>query len=469
MTNLVWLRNDLRVSDNAALHAACEQGPVTCVFLVDAVQWRNHDMSDWRIAMTLRNVDSVSEQLASLGITLVIRHCEGFAQAPLAIVQCAKEVGAQCVHFNAEIALNEQRRDTQVAVALEQNGVACVRYDNFTQIPPGAVTKPDGGGYTVFTPFKKRWLTHPLAIPSAPLAAPNAQGPAVTPHKTAELVGEVKKDFGASLWSAGEATAQKLLRDFVANRATAYDEQRDLPLQPGTSQLSPHLAMGTISARQCLYYAYKANNERMSSGNPGLDTWISELIWREFYNHILAAHPRLSMGAAFRRDTENLEWNQNSDWLARWQAGETGFPLVDAGMRQLNNTGWMHNRLRMVTSQFLAKHLFLDWREGERYFMRNLVDGDLAANNGGWQWSASTGTDAVPYFRMFNPIRQAERFDPTGAFVRSQIPELAHARGKAIFTPWQYVDGADYVKPVVDLAVARNATLAAWKRIRTAN
>ena len=138
-------------------------------------------------------------------------------------------------------------------------------------------------------------------------------------------------------------------------------------------------------------------------------------------------------------------------------------------MRQLNNTGWMHNRLRMVTSQFLTKHLFLDWREGERYFMQNLVDGDLAANNGGWQWSASTGTDAVPYFRMFNPIRQAERFDPTGAFVRGQIPELAHAQGKAIFTPWQYVDGADYVKPIVDLAVARDATLAAWKRIRNAD
>ena len=220
---------------------------------------------------------------------------------------------------------------------------------------------------------------------------------------------------------------------------------------------------------QCLHAAYIANNSCLAAGNPGLDTWISELIWREFYNHILAAHPRLSMGQAFRRETELLEWNHNDEWLARWQAGETGLPLVDAGMRQLNSTGWMHNRLRMVTSQFLAKHLFINWREGERYFMQNLVDGDLAANNGGWQWSASTGTDAVPYFRMFNPIRQAERFDPTGAFVRSQIPELAHTQGKSIFTPWQYTENSGYPKPVVDLAQARDATLAAWKRIRNNN
>jgi deoxyribodipyrimidine photo-lyase len=276
----------------------------------------------------------------------------------------------------------------------------------------------------------------------------------------------VRKNFGEQLWQAGEAAADDTLKEFVTTRATTYDQQRDLPLEPGTSQLSPHLVMGTVSAKQCLYAAYRANGNRLAGGNPGLDTWISELIWREFYNHILAAHPRISMGQAFRRETERLNWNEDSDKLARWQAGETGLPLVDAGMRQLNTTGWMHNRLRMVTSQFLTKHLFINWREGERYFMQNLVDGDLAANNGGWQWSASTGTDAVPYFRMFNPIRQAERFDPTGAFVRSQIAELAQTQGKAIFTPWQYVDDSNYPKPIIDLATARDKTLAEWKRIR---
>ena len=466
MHNLVWLRNDLRISDNPALHAACKRGSVTCVFLLDHRQWQEHDMSPWRIALILRSIDCVSQQLAKLGITLLIMHCDGFANAAKLVVDCAQQVQAGCVYFNAEIALNEQRRDNEVEAALNKSGIGCERHQNFTHLAPGSVTKPDGSGYTVFTPFKKRWLAHPLAEPSKPLDPPAPQGPAITAQLAPELLGSVRKDLGAALWPAGETAAQACLKEFVHHRASAYDQQRDLPLQPGTSKLSPHLAVGTVSAGQCLYAAYGANNNVLTMGNAGLDAWISELIWREFYNHILAAHPRLSMGQAFRRETERLEWNHNDEWLARWQAGETGLPLVDAGMRQLNTTGWMHNRLRMVTSQFLAKHLFINWREGERYFMRNLVDGDLAANNGGWQWSASTGTDAVPYFRMFNPIRQAERFDPTGAFVRSQIPELAKAQGKSIFTPWQYAENKAYPKPVIDLAQARDATLAAWKRIR---
>ncbi len=466
MSQLVWLRSDLRVNDNPALNAACLRGPTTCIFLVDASQWQLHDMSPWRVALTLRSVDCLSQQLAQLGIKLVIRACNSFAEAPKVIVQCAQELAANCVFFNAEIALNEQRRDDKVEAALEQSGIQSERHHSFTHLPPGAVTKPDGSGYTVFTPFKKRWLAHPLALPSTPLPPPESQGPTVEPEQTPNNVGGIEKTFGADLWEAGEAAAQNCLSNFLQSRAKLYSTQRDLPDQPGTSQLSPHLACGSISAGQCLYAAYRANDNHLHGGNAGIDTWVSELIWREFYNHILAANPRLSRGEAFRRETENLEWNHNQEWLERWQDGQTGFPLVDAGMRQLNSSGWMHNRLRMVTSQFLVKHLFINWREGERYFMQNLVDGDLAANNGGWQWSASTGTDAVPYFRMFNPIRQAERFDPSGAFVRAQIPELAHAQGKSIFTPWQYTDTSHYVKPIVDLSAARDATLAAWKRMR---
>ena len=465
---LVWLRNDLRVSDNPALNNACLTGPTTCIFLIDAAQWQQHDMSPWRLALTLRSIDCVSQQLGQLGIKLIIRRCDSFAEAPRLVLECAQELEAKHVSFNAEIALNEERRDAQVEAALATRGISCKRYHSFTHLPPGTVTKPDGSGYTVFTPFKKRWLAHPLALPSPPLAAPEAQGPMVQPAQAPNEIAGIKKTFGAELWFAGEIAAQECLHSFLASRAEHYDKRRDLPLEPGTSQLSPHLVSGSISAGQCLYAAYVANKHHLHGGNAGIDSWVSELIWREFYNHILAANPRLSRGEAFRRETEQLEWNHNSEWLARWQAGETGFPLVDAGMRQLNTGGWMHNRLRMVTSQFLVKHLFIDWREGERYFMRNLVDGDLAANNGGWQWSASTGTDAVPYFRMFNPIRQAERFDPSGAFVRAQIPELANAQGKSVFTPWQYTDTSDYVKPIVDLSKARDSTLAAWKRMRAA-
>ena len=468
MSQLVWLRNDLRISDNSALHAASQRGPTTCVFLIDTAQWQNHDMSPWRTALTLRNVDCVSQQLALLGIKLIIRTCNTYAEAPELIVKCAQEIGASCVSFNAEIALNEQRRDARVEAALANSGIACECHQNFTHIPPGAVTKPDGSGYTVFTPFKKRWLAHPLAEPSAPLPPPDAQGPPVPASSAPGQTGGIKKTFGANFWGAGEIAAQQSLAEFLRCRAEHYNQIRDLPDQPGTSKLSAHLAIGTISVSQCLYAAYEANKQRLSGGNEGIDTWISELIWREFYNHILAANPRLSRGEPFRQETEQLRWNDNDEWLDRWKSGETGFPLVDAGMKQLNATGWMHNRLRMVTSQFLAKHLFINWRQGERYFMRNLVDGDFASNNGGWQWSASTGTDAVPYFRMFNPVRQAERFDPSGAFVREHVPELANATGKSIFTPWQYTDTPHYPKPVVDLSSARDATLAEWKRIRNA-
>jgi deoxyribodipyrimidine photo-lyase len=239
-----------------------------------------------------------------------------------------------------------------------------------------------------------------------------------------------------------------------------------LPSLSGTSKLSPHLAAGTVSANQCFQKAYSRNRERLVGGNGSIDTWISELIWREFYNHIMAENPRLATGRAFKTETDALPWNRDSEQLELWQRGETGFPFVDAGMRQLNRTGWMHNRLRMVTAQFLAKHLFIDWRLGESYFMSQLVDGDFAANNGGWQWSASTGTDAVPYFRIFNPIRQAERFDPDGAFVRSMIPELAGASAKQTLEPWKFGGVGSYPKPMIDLSAARDKTLQAWKIIK---
>jgi deoxyribodipyrimidine photo-lyase len=226
------------------------------------------------------------------------------------------------------------------------------------------------------------------------------------------------------------------------------------------------LAAGTLSANQCLQAAQQNNDGKLSGGVSGIDTWISEIIWRDFYNHILAEHPRLAMGRAFKAETDQLPWNHSQEQLQRWQQGETGFPFVDAGMRQLNRTGWMHNRLRMVTAQFLAKHLFLDWRLGEAYFMSQLVDGDFAANNGGWQWSASTGTDAVPYFRIFNPVRQAERFDPEGEFVRQMIPELSDTSAKQALEPWKFGGVGNYPEPMIDLREARDRTLAIWKHAR---
>jgi len=466
MPNLVWFRTDLRVRDNPALYYACQSGPVEALFILTPTQWLEHTISSYRLALILRTLDQLSQDLAELGIPLRIVESKNYQSSIQVVVKNAEAIGASNVFFNDEVALNEARRDNEVIIALQSNGIVCETFNAFTCLTPGSVRKPDGSSYSVFTPFKRRWLSVLTEVGLDLLPPPRAQGPAITPSKAPPKVAGVMKDFGSELWKAGERTALSQLNAFCKNRADNYQRDRDIPNVRGTSGLSPQLAMGTISANQCLAAAYKVNDNRWIGPSDGINTWVSEIIWREFYNHILVEHPRLAMGQAFRRETDNLPWNQDAELLERWQKGETGLPLVDAGMRQLNRTGWMHNRLRMVTAQFLAKHLFLDWRLGERYFMSKLVDCDIAANNGGWQWSASTGTDAVPYFRMFNPIRQAERFDASGDFVRSMVPELANAGKKQILEPWKDGGFAGYPEPIIDLVQGRNSTLAIWKTMR---
>ena len=466
MPNLVWFRTDLRVRDNPALYYACQSGPVEALFILTPSQWLEHTISPHRLALILRTLDQLSTDLAALGIPLRIVKSDNYNSSINVVVKNAKSIGASCVFFNDEVALNETRRDSEVIAALQSNGIACETFNAFTCLKPGSVRKPDGSAYSVFTPFKRRWLSVLTEVGLDVIPPPKAQGPSITPIQAPEKIAGVSKDFGSELWKAGERTALNQLNAFCKTRADNYQRDRDIPNVRGTSGLSPQLAMGTISANQCLAAAYKVNGGRWVGPSEGINTWVSEIIWREFYNHILVEHPRLAMGQAFRRETDSLPWNQDTGLLERWQKGETGLPLVDAGMRQLNSTGWMHNRLRMVTAQFLAKHLFLDWRLGEQYFMSKLVDCDIAANNGGWQWSASTGTDAVPYFRMFNPIRQAERFDANGDFVRSMVPELANAGKKQILEPWKAGGFAGYPEPIIDLAQGRDSTLAIGKPMR---
>jgi deoxyribodipyrimidine photo-lyase len=464
--HLVWLRTDLRILDNPALFSAAESGHVTALFLLTPEQWQIHGIAPRKIAFILRSLDVVSEQLAERGIETKIILSSRFEDAPRKVLEVATSIQATSVFWNDEIAVDEQRRDDAVAHALSEAGINVTRHHAFTSLPPGSVRKPDGAPYSIFTPFKKRWISICVDRGIHTFPMPESQGPKTPATKAPVTVGDVAKSLGSENWPAGEREGLKLLDRFTDAAILEYDNQRDLPDLEGTSKLSPHLAAGTLSANHCLKAAYACNGHRLSGGNPNIDTWISELIWREFYNHILVEHPRLAMGRAFRPETDLLPWNHSREQLERWQRGETGFPFVDAGMRQLNATGWMHNRLRMVTAQFLAKHLFLDWRLGEAYFMSQLVDGDFAANNGGWQWSASTGTDAVPYFRIFNPVRQAERFDPQGTFVRRMIPELAEASPKQTLEPWKFGGVGNYPAPMIDLGEARDRTLAVWKLAR---
>jgi deoxyribodipyrimidine photo-lyase len=267
-------------------------------------------------------------------------------------------------------------------------------------------------------------------------------------------------------WPAGENAASDHLERFLRFRGRHYQRQRDFPNVRGTSELSPYLALGMISYRQCLQAVMSENDGHLADGDAGLTTWVNELIWREFYQHVAVGFPQVCRYQPFQEHTRDLAWRDDDEGFAAWCEGRTGYPIVDAAMRQLVTTGWMHNRLRMVTAMFLSKHLLIDWRRGEAFFMHHLVDGEFCANNGGWQWAASTGTDAAPYFRIFNPTTQSTRFDPEGAFIAHWLPELASLPAKARHAPPQdMLNPVDYPSPIVDHKAARQRALDAFKAL----
>ncbi len=458
LKSLVWFRNDLRLTDNPALAEAAAHGSFEAVFLLAEDQWRDHDVSPWRVALLLRALKALAEDLAQRGIVFHVLDAPSFADAPRAIANLAVQQAAEAVYFNAEYPLNERRRDADVATALDEIGVRSVACHGSVVKQPGSVLTGDGKPYTVFTPFKKRWFASLSAGAFDLLPAPEPQsGPLPAAHIPGEL-GGVSGAFGADAWPAGEQTAKQALERFLEERHERYAESRDRPDLHGTSVLSHHLSLGSLSPNQCL-------SALSNHCDPAEDMWASEIVWREFYRHVVAAFDHVSCGFAFRREYDAVAWERNSEAFEAWQEGRTGYPLVDAGMRQLNATGWMHNRLRMVTAMFLSKHLLLDWRLGERYFMQQLIDGDFAANNGGWQWSASTGTDAAPYFRIFNPVTQAKRFDPDGAFVRRWVPELEGVDSRTLFEPWRKGGVPGYVEPIVEHRAARERALERFKAL----
>ncbi len=445
MTTLVWFRNDLRTRDNPALFEACEAagtGPVHAIYLICDRQARNHGEGDPKLSFLRSTLEVLTTDLDRRGIPLHIRHAPRFADVAEALGGLCRELDAKALYFNAEYPLNEARRDQAVADFCAASGIVCHRLHGDLVLPPGTVVKDDGGPYSVFTPFKRRWLDRASPAVLAPLPAPTPRtAPAGTVNREAlAVLPEAPEDPD---WPAGEAAAQARLAQFVADAIAAYDDDRDIPAKPATSRLSAHLALGAISVRDCYTQA-------LADKGPGGETWRSELIWREFYRHVIAHYPHVSRGEAFKRETDRLPWRHDPEALDAWKAGATGYPLVDAGMRQLAQTGFMHNRLRMVTAMFLTKHLLIDWREGERHFMASLRDADFASNNGGWQWSASTGTDAAPYFRIFNPESQAKKFDAGNTFINLFIPELR--------------DGTRaYPEPIVEHRTARERALAFFK------
>ncbi len=471
MRTLVWFRADLRVIDHPALHQACAASTrgVIGVFLICPDQWRAHDWAGTRVEFILRNLQALSEELEALNIPLLVRTTPSFDDAPETLVDLALRHGCDALYYNVEHELNERRRDREVADQFTRQGLAVQGFTDQTILPPGSVRTGSGTFYSVYTPFRKSWgaRLEESGVP-VPLGRPKRQAEMpCNPDDLPTEVDEFECDADiADVWPAGERFAAKRLKAFASKRLEHYARDRDRPDLDGTSSLSPYLAVGAVSIRQCLHLAWQANSESLKRDKSGPAIWIDELAWREFYRHVMAGWPRICKGRAFKEDTESIRWRDDPEGLAAWKEGRTGVPIVDAAMRQLVVTGWMHNRLRMIVAMFLTKDLLIDWREGERHFMRHLIDGDFASNNGGWQWAASTGVDAAPYFRIFNPFTQSRKCDPEGVFIRRWVPELADLDDKAIHEPHDAdlpAADLDYPAPIVEHASARERAIEAFK------
>jgi deoxyribodipyrimidine photo-lyase len=473
MRTLIWFRSDLRCDDNPALAAAVEAGTggVVALFAICSDQWSEHDWGAPKIDFVLRSADALRRRLETIGVPMVFVRTERFDDVAERIVRLTADLDVDAVFANREYEVNERCRDRQVEEAVHAAGGAMHWFHDQTVVPPGALKTGAGTPYSVYSPFRRAWERQ--------LEAEGVPEPLPAPQRARRLRGLRAADLGspmrpsdepggklAELWPAGEVEACRRLDLFVRKGLDSYSRGRDIASLDATSRLSPYLAVGTVSVRRCLQAALRSNAGRLSGGDPDVERWIGELVWRDFYRHVMVGFPRVSRGRAFRRETESVRWRDNDADFEAWSTGHTGVPFVDAGMRELATTGFMHNRLRMVTAMFLTKDLLIDWRWGERFFMRHLVDADLANNNGGWQWSASTGTDAAPYFRIFNPWIQGKRYDPAGLYIRRWVPELCDVPDVDLHDPHRlapHLGSTDYPMPMVSHKAARIRALSAFE------
>jgi deoxyribodipyrimidine photo-lyase len=466
-TSIVWFRRDLRLSDNPAYSHGVKKGPVIAVYTLCQKQWNQHDLAKRQRSLIVEHLHALERSLSKQGIPLVVIDAGNFDSVPAALVKFSKENNCCDIQFNQEYELNERNLTASVIKAFNDNGLSTKVFHDQCLIEPGRILNKQGQPYKVFSAFKKAYLSELNSLMRPLYGKPRVHAGQVNIKLASDirvLASIEKNELHRETLILNEQQAHELLNEFCADRITDYQIDRDLPAVEGTSRLSACLATGLLSVRQSYQAAHQHNSEGGFVDQEGITTWINELVWRDFYRHLLFLFPNLCKHEPFKLKTNALPWKHDKKLFAAWTQGRTGYPIVDAAMRQLNATGWMHNRLRMVTAMFLTKHLFIDWRWGEKYFMENLIDADLASNNGGWQWSASTGVDAVPYFRIFNPTRQSQRFDTTGLFIRQYVPELASLDNKSIHSPSrEQVEKVGYIHPIVDHASSVKQTKSWFK------
>jgi deoxyribodipyrimidine photo-lyase len=460
-----WIRRDLRLSDNQALQAALKQADVVIpVFVLDPKLLNSPYTGQRRIAFLFDGLRALDRELRMRGSQLIVRQGE-----PLDVHHVLKsETGATGIFAEADISPFARQRDDHM-----KRELPLILTPGITVHPIDTLQKPDGSPYTVYAAFRRMWQNLPFATQLIP--APKRL-PAL-PHITNIGVPVSYEQSAERLFPAGEAEAQRRLDSFMDSLIYRYAGDRNRLDLDGTSRLSPYLRFGMLSARQTVSAAKEADVlAKTASARQGVESWLNELIWREFYAAILYHFPFVRQ-TSFRQEMRGIRWREDTVGFETWANGRTGYPVVDAAMRQMNVTGWMHNRARMITASFLTKDLLIDWRQGEQYFMKHLIDGDPASNNGGWQWTAGTGTDAAPYFRVFNPVLQGKKFDPQGTYVRRWVPELDAVPNAYIHAPWEMpcdvqtqvgcVIGKDYPAPIVDHTVARQIVLETYRKART--
>lgn len=476
---LVWFRRDLRVADHAALyHALTRCRRVLCAFVFDTEILSPLPKNDRRVPFIHASLVELDSVLREAGGTLLVRHGVPTHEIP----DLAKACGVNAVFANRDYEPSAKARDDAIEKKLASQDVAFFTFKDQTIFHQDEVLTGAGKPYTVFTPYKRNWLASLTPDSLKPYASEDHLGAlAAAPHGVKHGMPSLENlGFSAGhapALPAGAKGAFTLFDDF-RDRMQDYDRTRDFPSVKGPSYLSVHLRHGTISIRALARTAFDAQRH----GNKGAETWLSELVWRDFYFSVLQHFPQVGVPGdhkAFKPDYDRIKWETGDAAdanFAAWCAGQTGFPLVDAAMRQINASGYMHNRLRMVVASFLTKDLGLDWRRGEAYFETMLNDFELSSNNGGWQWASSSGCDAQPYFRIFNPITQSEKFDASGKFIRHYVPELAALSDRDIHAPWKAKPdalkaakislGADYPTPIVDHDVARKLTLARYAVVK---
>ena len=468
MKGLVLLRQDIRLDDNPALKNAFEENQeVHALYIYSLDQLKSHNESDIKISFLIENIKILDDELDKLNVGLSIIKTNGFESDPIEIYSFFEEHNFDTLYFNNTFGEDENSRDVNIKKLFDENSFSYKTFTDQILFEPGSIRTIENKPYSVFTPFKRKWLENfniDLLDIEYKYVPKNKK---ILNSNINDFEFNGPNDSRLSQWELGEEGAKKILKNFLKNKVKRYNEDRNDPIIEGTSRISPYLALGILSSKRCILEALKLNDLDIYSGNKGVLKWIDEIVWREFYRNIMHSFPRVSKGKPFQEYTDNINWRYDESEFQAWKNGRTGFPIIDAAMRQMNQEGWMHNRLRMVVAMFFTKNMLHDWRLGEKYFMESLIDGDFSSNNGGWQWSASTGTDAAPYFRIFNPITQSKNFDKNGEFIKKYIPELRDLDASVIHEPPSNIrDHLNYPQPILDLKVSRLRAIEAFKNAK---